>query len=68
MLTDALSEAAVRCFVNVAGVVGMKTIAEFVESPAVMTRLQRMGVDFAQGFLIHRPAPIDQLFDDRTEG
>jgi EAL domain-containing protein (putative c-di-GMP-specific phosphodiesterase class I) len=64
MLTDALNEAAVRCFVDVAKVVGMKTIAEFVESPAVMSRLERMGVDYAQGFLVHQPEPIDGLLDD----
>jgi len=64
MLTDALNEAAVRCFVDVAKVVGMKTIAEFVESPAVMSRLERMGVDYAQGFLVHEPEPIDGLLDD----
>ncbi|WP_162587517.1 EAL domain-containing protein [Variovorax sp. RA8] len=64
MLTDALNEAAVRCFVDVAKVVGMKTIAEFVESPAVMSQLKRMGVDYAQGFLVHQPEPIDGLLDD----
>jgi EAL domain-containing protein (putative c-di-GMP-specific phosphodiesterase class I) len=61
LLTDPLDEAAVRCFVDVAKAVGMKTVAEFVETAAVRERLRELGVDFAQGYLIHRPAPIDEL-------
>jgi|HubBroStandDraft_1064217.scaffolds.fasta_scaffold00118_37 diguanylate cyclase (GGDEF)-like protein/PAS domain S-box-containing protein len=58
---DALDEAAVRCFADVAKVVGMKTVAEFVDHPLILDQLRRIGIDFAQGFYIHRPAPIDEL-------
>jgi len=34
LLTDSLDEAAVRCFTDVAKVVSVKTVAEFVEVPA----------------------------------
>ena len=61
LIDDPLNAAAVRCFVDVARVLGLETVAEFVENPAVYARLQEMGVDFAQGFLLHRPAPLDQL-------
>jgi diguanylate cyclase len=61
LLTDSLDEAAVRCFVDVAKVVGVKTVAEFVEESAVLERLRAIGVDFAQGYLLHKPAPIDEL-------
>jgi len=27
----------------------------------VLERLREIGVDFAQGYLLHRPAPIDEL-------
>lgn len=60
---DPLDAAAVRCFVEVAKVVGMQTVAEFVEQPAVLESLREMGVDFAQGYLIHRPEPIDWLLE-----
>jgi diguanylate cyclase (GGDEF)-like protein/PAS domain S-box-containing protein len=59
--SDALDEAAVRCFADVAKVVGMKTVAEFVEDSSVLEQLERIGIDFAQGYLIHRPAPIQEL-------
>ena len=61
MIDDPLDEAAVRCFADVAKVVGVQTVAEFVDKPAVLERLRGMGIDFAQGYLLHRPAPIDEL-------
>ena len=61
LATDTLDEAAVRCFADVAAVVGMKTVAEFVDSQAVLDKLRRMGIDYAQGYLIHKPAPIAEL-------
>jgi EAL domain-containing protein (putative c-di-GMP-specific phosphodiesterase class I) len=61
LLTDALDDAALRCFVDVAKVVGIKTIAECVESQAVLHRLEQMGIDFVQGNHVHRPVPLDDL-------
>ncbi len=61
VVSDPLDEAAVRCFTNVAKVLGVRTVAEFVDQADVLERLREIGVDFAQGFLIHRPAPIEEL-------
>jgi EAL domain-containing protein (putative c-di-GMP-specific phosphodiesterase class I) len=61
ILTDAVDAAAVRCFIEVAKTVEIETVAEFVESETARDRLTEMGVDFVQGYLIHRPAPIDDL-------
>jgi EAL domain-containing protein (putative c-di-GMP-specific phosphodiesterase class I) len=61
LMADSLDEAAVRCFADVAAVMGMLTIAEFVDDPEVLRKLCQMGIDFAQGYLIHRPAPIEEL-------
>ena len=58
ILTNPLDAAAVRCFVDVARVVGLKTVAEFVENEAALQHLAALGVDFAQGFHIHRPSPL----------
>jgi EAL domain-containing protein (putative c-di-GMP-specific phosphodiesterase class I) len=58
---DDLDQAAVKCFVDVAKVMGLQTIAEFVDQPAVLDRLSDIGVDFAQGYLIHRPEPVGCL-------
>ena len=58
---DSLNEAAVRCFVDVAKVVGVETVAEFVESQDTVDRLYAIGVDYAQGYLMHRPSPLNEI-------
>jgi diguanylate cyclase (GGDEF)-like protein/PAS domain S-box-containing protein len=62
VIDDPLDDATVRCFVEVARVVGVKTVAEFVDRPEVLARVREIGVDYAQGFLLHRPEPIENLF------
>lgn len=61
LVDDPLDDVTVRCFVQVAGVVGVKTVAEFVDKPEVLARLQVLGVDLAQGYWLHRPAPLADL-------
>jgi EAL domain-containing protein (putative c-di-GMP-specific phosphodiesterase class I) len=61
LLSDPLDEVTVRSFVDVARVMGLKTVAEFVESAEVMNRLRELGVDFAQGYHLHKPASLDTL-------
>lgn len=58
---DPLNEVAVQCFVNVAKVVRLHTVAEFVESEEVFLHLRNLGVDYVQGYFIHRPEPLANL-------
>ncbi len=58
LIEDALDNAAVRCFRDIAKVVGVRTIAEFVECPNQRQALIEIGVDMGQGYLIHRPEPL----------
>jgi len=39
-------------------VMGIRTIAEFVGSPAILNVVREIGVDYAQGFGIASPAPF----------
>jgi len=55
LINDPLDDAAVRCFVDVARVIGVKTVAEFVDRPEILQRVRDIGIDYAQGFLLHRP-------------
>ncbi len=66
LTTDALDAAAVRCFIDVANVVKLKTVAEFVDSQEVLDKINEWGVDYAQGFLIHKPEPLDLLFTNNV--
>ena len=58
MLNDPMDGAIVEAINNIGHVAGLKTIAEFVETPAIHTQLVKIGVDYAQGFGIHRPEPL----------
>ncbi len=53
--TDKASYAMVDAINHVAHVLGMQTIAEHVESEDTIQALQRIGVDYAQGFGIEPP-------------
>jgi len=61
LIEDPLHEAAVRCFVDVAKIIGVKTVAEFVDRAEVLAKLREIGIDYAQGFLLHRPEPLQHL-------
>jgi diguanylate cyclase (GGDEF)-like protein/PAS domain S-box-containing protein len=61
VIDDPLDDVAVRCFVEVAEVIGLRTVAEFVESEAVLQRLRQIGVHDAQGYHLHRPEPFEQV-------
>lgn len=60
MLVDPMDAAIVQAINNIGHVAGMKTIAEFVENDEIRTRLTEMGVDYAQGYGIHKPEAIDK--------
>jgi diguanylate cyclase (GGDEF)-like protein/PAS domain S-box-containing protein len=53
-----LDQAAVRCFHDVARVMGIQTVAEFVEDEATVAVLRNIGIDYAQGYHYHRPEPM----------
>jgi EAL domain-containing protein (putative c-di-GMP-specific phosphodiesterase class I) len=50
----------VRALVAVAQGMGMKTIAEYVSDEPTMQLLRELGVDYAQGFEVGRPAPMSE--------
>jgi len=61
MLSDPVDAAMVEAIHRVGRVMGMRTIAEFVENDAVRQRLREIGVDHVQGYGIGRPQPFDEL-------
>lgn len=53
----------VKAIIDVATGMGIKTVAEFVEKEETLSLLKEYGVDYAQGYLIGKPAP--ELLKDR---
>lgn len=54
---DQTDQAMVEAIVRVGQVMGIHTIAEFVETEAVFKLLERIGVDYVQGLYLDKPRP-----------
>jgi len=48
--------------VHVAKVMGRSTIAEFVENDEILPALREIGVDYAQGYAVGKPAPFKEMY------
>ena len=59
MLDDPGDLAIVRAIAGLGDALGCPTVAEFVENEALLEALRDLPVDFAQGYAIARPAPLD---------
>jgi diguanylate cyclase (GGDEF)-like protein/PAS domain S-box-containing protein len=58
---DKVDLAMVRSITEIGHVLGKEVIAESVESDVVLEKLGEMGVDYAQGFQVGEPKPIDEI-------
>jgi diguanylate cyclase (GGDEF)-like protein len=55
MVNDRIDRAMVHAIHGVGRIMGIRTIAEYVENEAVLKQLAKLGVDYAQGYGIDRP-------------
>lgn len=58
MLDDPVDRAMVESINHIGHVMKLRTVAEFVESQAVLEALRAIGVDFAQGYGVQKPVPF----------
>ena len=58
---DRVDYAMVRSIKEIGHVMGKQVIAKSVESEAVLQKLREIGVDYAQGFVVSTPKPIDEI-------
>ena len=61
LASDANSQKIVRAILQLAGSLGLETVAEGVEDEASLALLREWGCDYAQGYGVHRPAPSQEL-------
>ena len=57
--SSSASRHVVEAIVNLAGGFALKTVGEGVEDQETLDLLRELGVDYAQGFHIGRPAPLE---------
>ncbi len=61
IVTDSTAYAMVKSINEVGHTMGLKTIAEFVESAEILSRLKEIGVDYAQGYHLHKPQDLIEI-------
>jgi diguanylate cyclase (GGDEF)-like protein/PAS domain S-box-containing protein len=61
ILNDPMALAMVKSINEIGHVMGKATIAKFVENASILQKLREIGVDYAQGFGIDRPRPLETL-------
>ncbi len=63
---DPRTESMVRAIAQLARTMSLTTVAEYVETEAIRTRVATLGVDYGQGFAISKPLPLDDLLAEIT--
>lgn len=61
MASDEADEMIVRSTIDLGRNLGLKTVAEGVEDEQTLEQLVRLGCDLAQGYLMSKPLPADEL-------
>ena len=58
---DSITKSMVITINNLAQIIGLKTIAEFVEDRAILKTIQDLKVDYAQGFYFGKPCLLNSV-------
>lgn len=61
ILTDKTDQALAASMIDVAHALGLKVIAEYVDSEAAYSWLKAQGADYVQGYWVHKPERLDSL-------
>ena len=64
IVDDPIDHAMVKSINEIGQVMGMQTIAEFVENDVIKGMLKEIGVNYGQGFGIGEPQPLDELLSN----
>jgi diguanylate cyclase (GGDEF)-like protein len=63
LLSNSRSDVMVQTIVQMSKSLGIECVAECVESLPVADRVRALGVDYVQGFVVHRPEPLLDLLE-----
>jgi diguanylate cyclase (GGDEF)-like protein/PAS domain S-box-containing protein len=63
MAGDPMDQAIVEAINRIAHILGLKTVAEYVEDATIMEKLRAIGVDYAQGYFVAKPEALQKTAD-----
>jgi len=67
IVSNSLDYALVRSINDIGHAIGTRTIAEFVENEEIMEKVKEIGIDYAQGFFVAKPRPMDDCCEQGAE-
>ncbi|MEM9538007.1 MAG: EAL domain-containing protein [Cyanobacteria bacterium P01_E01_bin.42] len=59
LMSDPVNAAMIEATNRIGHLMGLKTIAEFVENDAILEQITEIGIDYVQGYCIAKPHPFD---------
>lgn len=68
IVRDKVSLSMVEAINHIGHEMGLATIAESVESESILSKLKEIGVDYAQGFFLGKPLPLDSRVQGNRGG
>jgi len=67
MTKNSADHTLVTAITNIAKALDKSTVAEFVEDKATFEELSKIGVEYAQGYYISRPIPVEEIDNFKFE-
>lgn len=67
METDTTDAAFIEAIHQIGSIMGIDTIAEYVENEKILDMLNEIGITFAQGFHMDRPRPLQDAFNENNK-
>ena len=66
-ITNSRSESMIKAIAQLAKVMCIETVAEYVETDPLRARMADLGVDYGQGFAMGKHQPLEQLLEELAE-
>ncbi|MCH9670508.1 MAG: EAL domain-containing protein [Gammaproteobacteria bacterium] len=66
MASNLVDDAIVESISRLGQLMRLRTVAEFVSDTESFQRLAELGVDYAQGYFLHKPQPLEELLMEQT--
>jgi EAL domain-containing protein (putative c-di-GMP-specific phosphodiesterase class I) len=66
MENDVVARTMVKSIAEIARVMRLPIVAEWVESPAILEMVRAYGIDYAQGYAVNKPRPIEEFLEQQN--
>lgn len=57
----------VEGMINSAKIRGLEIVGEYAENEEIVAEMERLGVDYAQGYYFSKPSPLEDLLEETSE-